>query len=253
MTLEKALELCKMGLRITRSSWNGKDQFVYYQPGSIVAREDIRNTSILKWAMEQNISGASILGHFDFKKSNNNIQCGWLASLEDMKADDWEVVTQDRDDHLYWDSVEFTLTLPGADIGDIYFNEQKAHAFFARQYEGWWQSVDILFLSARNFEDSNSRDILKEYLNDSRIKQQIAKLFNLPPAAVTVELPQENQGIMKYHGAQCCYWLADSYPGCAEGFCHVNKYGAYQGRSASEVCGCAPSFHIEQVVDEKGD
>jgi hypothetical protein len=31
-------------------------------------------------------------GHFDFKPTNNKIQCGWLASQADMQAIDWEVV-----------------------------------------------------------------------------------------------------------------------------------------------------------------
>jgi hypothetical protein len=30
--------------------------------------------------------------------------------------------------------------------------------------DGWYHSKDILFLSARNVEDDNSRDILTEYI-----------------------------------------------------------------------------------------
>ena len=91
MKFGEALEHCKNGARIWRSGWNGKNQFVYYQPGTIVPVEKIRNKTLMKWAQEQNLSEIELWGHFDFKPTNNKIQCGWLASQSDMQADDWEV------------------------------------------------------------------------------------------------------------------------------------------------------------------
>ena len=92
MKFGEALEQCKSGARIARSGWNGENQFVYYQPGSTVPVENIRNEPLLKWARENGIGEIELWGHFDFKPTNNKIQCGWLASQSDMQADDWYIV-----------------------------------------------------------------------------------------------------------------------------------------------------------------
>jgi hypothetical protein len=92
MKFGEAIELCKNGARIARAGRNGKNQFVYYQPGSTFPAENIRNEPLLKWAREQGLSEIELWGHFDFKPTNNKIQCGWLATQSDMQAADWEVV-----------------------------------------------------------------------------------------------------------------------------------------------------------------
>jgi hypothetical protein len=158
------------------------------------------------------------------------------------------------------------LTLPQTDINrGLYFNEQIVHAVFEKQEDGWWQSKDILFMSARNVEDDNSRDILKEYLNDYRIREQLAKEFNVPPEAVTVALPKEPRGVKKYHGVNWGYWLNDPYledpsadphpdyipdldtdPGCAHCFKYVEYTGLKSAFEADAVFGCAPAFRINE-------
>jgi hypothetical protein len=142
--------------------------------------------------------------------------------------------------------VEIDLTLPEADIGGLHFNEQKVHAVFERHDDDWFYSRDILFLSARNAEDDNSRDILTEYLNNDRIKQQIGDLFDLPPLEVAVTLPRENQGIKKYHGVDCWYWLAGSYSSYAAYFCVVHGIGYAGHHNASTVDGCSPAFRVAE-------
>jgi hypothetical protein len=149
-------------------------------------------------------------------------------------------------DKLDNNSVEINLTLPKADIGGLHFNKQKVHAVFEKQENDWWQSKDILFQSARNTEDDNSRDILTEYLNDDRIKKQIGDLFNLPSVAVAVTLPRENQGIKQYHGVDDWYWLAGSPSGSAAYFCYVHYDGAAAHNTASAVGGCAPAFRVAE-------
>jgi hypothetical protein len=104
MKFGEALEVCKVGLKITRSGWNGKNQFVYWSPPFTIKIENITNPVLREWAekergkpTERRPGGAIGLGdevdfhgHFDFKPSNNKIQCGWLASQSDMQADDWQ-------------------------------------------------------------------------------------------------------------------------------------------------------------------
>ena len=57
-------------------------------------------------------------------------------------------------------TLEMDLSLPEADIGGLRFNKQKVHAVFDKKDDGWYHSRDILFMSARNVKDDNSRDIL---------------------------------------------------------------------------------------------
>jgi hypothetical protein len=144
--------------------------------------------------------------------------------------------------------VEINLTLPEADIDGLYFNEQKVHAIFEKKKDGWWQSRVILLMSARNVKDDNNRDILTEYLNDDRIKKQLAKKFNVPPEAITVALPKKSQGIKQYHGVDCWYWLAYPYEGSATYFRHVYHDGEASYNLASNVGGCAPAFCVGNEV-----
>jgi hypothetical protein len=138
------------------------------------------------------------------------------------------------------------LTLPEADIDGLYFNEQKVHAIFDKQDDGWWQARVILFESARNVGDDNSRDILTEYLNDFRIRAQIAAAFGVLPEAITVALPRENQGIKQYHGVDDWHWLANASSSSAADFCGVNCYGNACYNNASTVLGCSPAFRVNE-------
>jgi hypothetical protein len=91
MNFGKALDLCRQGKRIYRTGWNGKNQFVYYQKGSIVAVRELRCDAVKSWAERNNLPTVEIMGHFDIKTTAGVIQCGWLASQGDMQAEDWSV------------------------------------------------------------------------------------------------------------------------------------------------------------------
>jgi hypothetical protein len=92
MKFGEALELCRQGKRIYRSGWNGKNQFVYYQNGSITAVRGLRSDAVREWAEKERLMSIEIMGHFDMKTTAGVIQCGWLASQGDMQAEDWRVV-----------------------------------------------------------------------------------------------------------------------------------------------------------------
>ena len=144
--------------------------------------------------------------------------------------------------------IETDLTLPEADIGGLHFNEQKVHAVFEKQADGWYHSRDVLFISARNVKDENSRDVLTEYLNldedeiEGSIREQIAKLTG--GENVEISLPKENEGVKQYNGVDCRYWLADRHPDSAGSFCGSGHAGVAHVCYASAVGGCAPMFRI---------
>jgi hypothetical protein len=147
--------------------------------------------------------------------------------------------------------VEMCLVLPKADIGGLHFNRQEVIAVFEKQKDGWYYSRDILFLSARNIEDDNSRDILTEYLNMAPakgacrgIKGQIAEMMNVSSLDVKIALPQKPDGVKKYNGVDWWYWLADSSSGSAVCFCNSGNGSTAYNDYASDVGGCAPAFHV---------
>jgi hypothetical protein len=92
MKFGEALELCQQGKRIYRTGWNGKNQFVYYQSGSIVVVQDLRCEAVKEWAQRDGLIAVNVMGHFDIKTTAGVVQCGWLASQGDMQAEDWEVM-----------------------------------------------------------------------------------------------------------------------------------------------------------------
>jgi hypothetical protein len=144
--------------------------------------------------------------------------------------------------------VEIDLTLPEADIGGLRFNETKVHAAFEKKkIDGWYYSRDILFLSARNAEDDNSRDILTEYLNrpgDNGLKEQLAGHFDVHPQDIEISLPNGNAGIKRYNGVDWWYWLTDPSDASADRFCNVATGGFTTSYIASAVGGCAPAFRV---------
>ena len=78
-----AIEAAKMGMKIARKGWNGKNQYVelasnisYINPGKVVVNPD--HEAIGNKALA--FCGTS------------GVQLGWLASQADMLADDWCIV-----------------------------------------------------------------------------------------------------------------------------------------------------------------
>jgi hypothetical protein len=147
--------------------------------------------------------------------------------------------------------VEMDLTLLEADIYGLHFNKTEVHAVFEKKDDGWYHSRDILFLSARNTGDDNSRDILTEYLNrhesHDSIRSQIALVMKAKRVPhVEISLPKENEGVKQYNGVDYWYWLEGKYSGSAANFCYVRGNGNTSNGYASAVGGCAPMFRVKE-------
>ncbi|MDR3333578.1 MAG: hypothetical protein LBT13_01640 [Treponema sp.] len=159
---------------------------------------------------------------------------------------------------LSQDVIEIDLLLPEDDIDGLHFSDQKVHAIFEMKEDGWYYSRDILFLSARHTENRNKRDFLAEYLikapsgyrNGVSITGQISSFMQkklcrpLVSFDITISLPKENQGIKKYNGVDCPYWLEDTLSDT--GFCDVGYCGKDGYSHASYVGGVAPAFRVAQ-------
>ena len=84
MNFGLAIEAAKMGKKIARAGWNGKDMYVFLAyEADFVTDADISEFDQL----EVEVGDMLVM-----KTTQNTFQPGWLASQADMLADDWYIV-----------------------------------------------------------------------------------------------------------------------------------------------------------------
>jgi hypothetical protein len=137
------------------------------------------------------------------------------------------------------DVIEIIWELPRADIGGLHFNRQEVAAAFDLGNDGLYHSRDVLFLSPRNTVKDTSRDILMEYLNSRKVIASFQKALQ-SECKIEFYLPRENEGVKRYNGVPCWYWLQDKLARYAGYFQVADMTGKYNHGVANVVCGCAP-------------
>ena len=86
MNFGLALEVAKKGSKITRRGWNGKGMYVFLAD-AVEFHTDADLSEY--WG---NVDGVCVLPVLVLRTAKGDLQPGWLASQNDMLADDWEVV-----------------------------------------------------------------------------------------------------------------------------------------------------------------
>lgn len=88
-----ALEYLRQGLRLSRSGWNGKGQYIYMTNGSNVTcrhfKEDTRKIIRNPFDKEDSVE---IMPHIDMKNAQNKLIIGWAPTQTDMLSNDWYIV-----------------------------------------------------------------------------------------------------------------------------------------------------------------
>jgi hypothetical protein len=147
-------------------------------------------------------------------------------------------------------TIELDIVLPEAEIDGLRFNRTEVHAVFDLKEDGWYYSRDILFMSARNVENNNRRDILTEYLNLDAVKSAflyaLRAEFNVNSEGpdITISLPAEYGGVKLYNGVRSWYWLENSSMFSSASFCTASYTNDIYNNDASTVDGCAPKFRV---------
>jgi hypothetical protein len=100
-----AIEALKLGFKVARSGWNGKNMYlVLFDP----ARDGLQ--TIVAVCNEANIEKA--LKPFILMSTADNQYVPWLASQSDMLEDDWNIVNfvseEDLNNHIEPESGETT-------------------------------------------------------------------------------------------------------------------------------------------------
>ena len=83
MSFGLAIEAAKIGKKIARAGWNGKNQYV-----ELATRIDYCNTA----GDRVNVNHEAIGSRAFAFVGTSGVQLGWLASQADMLADDWKIV-----------------------------------------------------------------------------------------------------------------------------------------------------------------
>lgn len=95
MSFGVALELLKVGRKVSRAGWNGKGMYLWLMPAAMVKAEWCKEPH-LKALAEANGGEIEALGTIRMYTVNASgrwaVLTGWLASQSDMLADDWCVV-----------------------------------------------------------------------------------------------------------------------------------------------------------------
>lgn len=94
LTFGQAINHLKMGHKVARAGWNGKNMFLWLKPAATVKSEWCKDPE-LKTLAEANGGEIEALGTICMKTADNKILSGWLASQTDMLANDWMVLFSD--------------------------------------------------------------------------------------------------------------------------------------------------------------
>ena len=81
-----AIEAMKVGLRVARKGWNGKNMFIFRVPGSTFK---VNRAPLL--GIYQEGTKINYRAHYDMRTADGDI-VPWICSQSDMDEDDWIIV-----------------------------------------------------------------------------------------------------------------------------------------------------------------
>jgi len=96
MSFGMAIEAAKLGMKVAREGWNGKDMWIAYMtPMHLPAystQGNVRKVNDRTANLIGEDTPLDTLGYFAMWTADKKWLPGWLASQTDMLADDWTVV-----------------------------------------------------------------------------------------------------------------------------------------------------------------
>ncbi len=94
MRFGEAIEQARIGRKIAREGWNGKNMYVYMTEGRTIPSDTwVARLPSQELTEMEKIRGSVFIGpHLDMMSAQGVRIIGWLASQTDMLADDWFVL-----------------------------------------------------------------------------------------------------------------------------------------------------------------
>ena len=87
MDFGRAIQLLKVGQRVQRQGWNGKNQYI-----ELATNISYKNANDEIINAEHDAIGNKAIAFV----GTSGIQLGWLASQADMLAEDWKIVEEEK-------------------------------------------------------------------------------------------------------------------------------------------------------------
>lgn len=94
MTFGMAIEALKMGKRVAREGWNGKDMFLFLLPANDNIPIAVINDPALRKVIQERTGKDTFdaYGSIRMWTADKKILTGWLASQTDMLSEDWMIL-----------------------------------------------------------------------------------------------------------------------------------------------------------------
>ena len=86
-----AIEEMKLGNKVCRGGWNGKDMWITMGAGGLLDADKFWNKHTREFANSQPNKQAVVCDYIIMKTVDGRIVMGWLASQTDMLSEDWEI------------------------------------------------------------------------------------------------------------------------------------------------------------------
>lgn len=98
MKLGQVLERVAQGCVAQRQGWNGKGMYIFMRPADTIAVNIITNIRSLPAIVKEHLifkgQPVKFNQYLCMYNAKGEIVNGWLASQEDLLADDWDVISK---------------------------------------------------------------------------------------------------------------------------------------------------------------
>lgn len=92
LTFGMALEAIKIGKKVARAGWNGKNMWICQGEGRTIPISNVWSPQIRELAETTNAEVAVIQPYIILKTADDQVQMGWSPSQTDVLAEDWLIV-----------------------------------------------------------------------------------------------------------------------------------------------------------------
>ena len=187
MNFGEALKALEHGERVLRRVWS-KGMFLWLKPATIIKEEWCKDP-VLKEIAHDNGGEIQALSAICLKTANNKVLTGWIATIEDMLSDDWELTTWreqqfkeariddfTEEENLSWDEISEEEKVDFNDVDELSDDADD-------KWNAAMEKLDKRVTDILNPEYKKPEEALSDIFDSDNIKdklQQIREEINAP-------------------------------------------------------------------------
>ena len=187
MNFGEALEALEHGERVLRRVWSN-GMFLWLKPATIIKEEWCKDP-VLKEIAHDNGGEIQALSAICLKTANNKVLTGWIATIEDMLSDDWELTTWreqqfkeariddfTEEENLSWDEISEEEKVDFNDVDELSDDADD-------KWNAAMEKLDKRVTDILNPEYKKPEEALSDIFDSDNVKdklQQIREEINAP-------------------------------------------------------------------------